>query len=359
MLFQGLGKAECQRVRKVNWRKWSCAESNWSRDNERNYGCALRRAVLTVRRYRRPLSWRCADRKCVVDGRTACQYGRWRASAATGLCGSDAWLNVMREGTRALARLAQCATLPSGGGDDDDAGPGVRARRPGVRPVRRHVSSGARSVLGCRYHHYRHVPRIDFPLHLLRRTRLDSIGPPRRTSSADDMRSCIWRHFHTSLLRHVVYTLPTARAALWEIHAAVWRVHDVRLIPATDCQIFSSTSSVLSVFLLLYTTDFHFFVRAVDCAAWLGHLTFLDQTLASSDAVFACKIPLHVFVLLYCCRLVIFGRNCSLAASRADHWWVMLSMRRWDRQTDGRTQDHYITLLDRCGHRNKCILVML
>jgi len=35
--------------------------------------------------------------------------------------------------------------------------------------------------------------------------------------------------------------------------------------------------------------------------------------------------------------LVILGPKCTLAASRADTWWVTLSMRRRDRQTDGQT----------------------
>ena len=82
---------------------------------------------------RRALSCRCADRKCVVDDRTCPQLANMADGGAPRLCGPDARLNVMREGTRARARCAMA--LPSGGGDV--AGP----RRTG-RAVHRHVSSG-------------------------------------------------------------------------------------------------------------------------------------------------------------------------------------------------------------------------
>jgi len=57
---------------------------------------------------------------------------------------------------------------------------------------------------------------------------------------------------------------------------------------------------------------------------------------------------------------VTLGRKCTLAASCADlgesRWACgarsVMVRKRWDRRTDGRTPDRYITLTDRRGQRN-------
>jgi len=50
--------------------------------------------------------------------------------------------------------------------------------------------------------------------------------------------------------------------------------------------------------------------------------------------------------------LRILRRKCLAVASRVAPWWVTLSMRRRNRQTDGRTPDRYTTLSARRSQRN-------